>query len=93
MSIFQDIPSWAFNITYGIFMLAMFIVFLHMKRASSILERILALDLLTSIVMCLAIVISIEYKNTVFLQVSLCISIVAFLGTAAFARYIGEKSQ
>lgn len=92
--LFTEIPEWVFYSVYCIFTLAVLLIIIHMfRRSSGILEKVLALDLLTAIVMCFAAVFAIQTGNPVFLQISLSISIVAFLGTAAFARYLGRSKQ
>jgi multicomponent Na+:H+ antiporter subunit F len=91
MSLLTDIPEWAINIAYVIFMLALLIILFQLIKTKSVFEKVLSLDLVTAIVMCMAVVFSIQTKNPVFLEVSLCISIIAFLSTVAFARYLGRE--
>jgi multicomponent Na+:H+ antiporter subunit F len=86
-----NIPEWAINISSFIFMLALVIILFHLIKAKVIFEKVLALDLLTAIVMCMAVLFSLQTKNPVFLEVSLCIAIIAFLGTLAFARFLGRE--
>lgn len=92
-SLFTDIPEWVFYTVYLIFLIAVLLITVQMFRTDSILEKVLGLDLLTAIVMCFSAVFAIQSGNPVFLEISLSISIVAFLGTAAFARYLGRSEQ
>ena len=91
--LFNDVPQWVFYIVYIIFLLAVLLIIFQLCKSASILEKVLALDLLTAIVMCFAAVFAIQSANPVFLEISLSISIVAFLGTIAFARYLSRSRQ
>lgn len=86
-----DIPEWSIKVSYFIFMLALVTILFHLIKAKTVFEKVLSLDLLTAIVMCMSVVFSIQTKNTVFLEVSLCIAIIAFIGTVAFARFLGRE--
>lgn len=91
MSLFTDIPEWALTVSYTIFMCAILVISLFIVKTKSVFEKVLALDLLAAIVMCMAVAFSIQTKNPVFLEVSLCIAIIGFLGTVAFAKYLGRS--
>ncbi len=91
MNYLVDIPVWAIDISYLIFIIALSLILVQLIRSKNIFEKVLALDLLTAIVMCIAVAFSIEVQNAIYLEVSLCISIIAFLGTVAFARYLGRS--
>ena len=88
-----EIPAWAIDAAYIIFIIGIFLILIKMYLAKSVFERILALDLLSAIVMCLAATFSIEQKNPVYIEISLCIAIIAFLGTAAYAKYLGKVKE
>lgn len=85
------IPEWAINVSYSIFMLAILLILFQLIKAKSVFEKVLALDLLAAIVMCVAIVFALQTSNPVFIEVGLCIAIIGFLGTVAFARFLGRE--
>ena len=87
-----DIPSWAFYSAYCIFALAVLLVLFRLIRSQNVFEKVLALDLLSAIVMCFVVTFAIQTGRSVFLEISLCIASVAFLGTVAFSRYL-KRSQ
>ena len=88
-----DIPDWVFYTVYMMFAVSILLIINQLVTSKSILEKVLGLDLLTAIVMCFAVVFAIQTKNPVFLEISLSIAIFAFLGTAAFARYLAGSKQ
>lgn len=54
-------------------------------------DRIVAFDILAMTGVCLMAYAAIETQNPIFLDIILVWSIVAFLGTAAFAGYYGRR--
>ena len=91
--LFTEIPEWVFYVVYNLLFFAMVLIIYQLFKTPSILQKVLGLDLLTAIVMCFAAVFAIQTGNPVFLEISLSISIVAFLGTVAFARYLSRSIE
>ncbi len=89
----NEIPTWIFYISYTIFLAASLIVIIKMVKTESIIEKVLGLDLITAIIMCFSALYAIQSNNTVYLEISLCISIIAFLGTVSFARYMERTNN
>jgi multicomponent Na+:H+ antiporter subunit F len=67
---------------------ALFLAFARLVRGPSLPDRILALDLLSTLVVGVVAVHTISSGQTVFLDAAIVLSLIAFLGTVAFARYI-----
>jgi multicomponent Na+:H+ antiporter subunit F len=64
------------------------LAFVRMVRGPSVPDRILSLDLMASLVVGIIAVYSILTNQPVFLDPAIILSLIAFLGTVAFARYI-----
>lgn len=56
-------------------------------------DRVVALDLLAGISLSALVLLSISSDRSVYLNVAVCISLLAFLSTAAFARYLSRKAN
>lgn len=56
-------------------------------------DRVVALDLVAGICLTLLALLAIHSDQSVFLNVAVCISLLAFLSTAAFARYLTKKAE
>lgn len=56
-------------------------------------DRIVALDLLAALVMAKATILVFTSGFLSFLDVALCIAVVSFLATIAFARYLETRKQ
>lgn len=60
-------------------------------RGPTPFDRVVALDLMGGICLCVIIVCAIRFNQPVLLEAAFVIALVSFLGTVVFARYLGEK--
>lgn len=56
-------------------------------------DRVVALDLVGGVCLCLIVLFSIFFEQQVLLEAAFGISLVSFLGTVAFARYLGRGDK
>lgn len=68
--------------------LALFLAFVRLVRGPSLPDRVVALDLIASLVVGIIAVYDILTEQPVYLDVAIALALVAFLGTVAFARYL-----
>ncbi len=64
------------------------LAFLRLLRGPNIPDRLVALDLLTTVGVGIAALYAVAFKEPVYLDVAIVLALVAFLGTVAFSRYI-----
>jgi multicomponent Na+:H+ antiporter subunit F len=64
------------------------IAFLRLARGPTLPDRVVALELITSIFVGIVAVWSIASRQTVYLDVGIVLALVAFLSAVAFARFI-----
>lgn len=78
----------------GIFILTvcLLLVLYRIIRGPHHADRIIALDLLSILVVALTALFAVFFNNAIFIDVSIAYALVAFLGTASFARYL-ERSE
>ncbi len=73
--------------------LSILIIFLRLVIGPTIEDRIVALDLLSANAIAFIAVYSIQNNTTTFLDVGIILALLAFLGTVAFAFYLGRRRQ
>ena len=56
-------------------------------------DRVVALDLIGGICLCLIVLLAVFFEQMVLLEAAFGISLVSFLGTVAFSRYLGRKGE
>lgn len=85
-------------VSFGFLILAFLLAFLRMIRDPNrphrimALDRVLALDLMTTLSIGFMTLYAIETGKPLFLDVAMVLALIAFLGTVAFARYL-EKGK
>ena len=57
-------------------------------RGDSVFDRIVALELVSGICLCIIVMFAIHFDKQVLLEVAFFIALIGFLGTVAFARYL-----
>lgn len=75
-----------------ILMVSVILTFIRLFKGPTVVDRVIALDLIITIGIGIITVYSIRSHEQVFLDVAIMLALIAFLGTIAFAYYI-EKQQ
>lgn len=68
--------------------LALLLAFVRLLLGPNLPDRVVALDLLTSLLLGLIVALAIYDKKPVLMDVALILALVSFLGTVSFARYL-----
>lgn len=69
------------------------LVFYRLYKGPSIVDRVIALDLLITIGVSVITVYSISTRQPTFLDVATILALIAFLGTIAFSFYLEKKGK
>ena len=69
------------------------LVFVRLVRGPSIVDRVIALDLLITVGIAIITTYSILSDDSTFLDVAMILALIAFLGTVAFAYYLEKKEK
>ncbi len=85
--------EWAALLALGMTGLAIFLALFRLVRGPSLLDRVLAMDLIALLVVGFIAVYAIVAGRPMLLEVAIAETLVAFLGTVAFARYLGLRGQ
>mgnify|MGYP006301964689 CR=1 FL=1 len=83
---------WSSNsilfVTMAILLAALVLTFVRLAKGPSVHDRIVALDLTASIIMGFIISYSILVQRSLYFDVAIVISLVAFIGTVAVSTYL-----
>lgn len=81
--------------TFGLVVLAiaLALTMIRLVRGPVLEDRVVALDLMTTSAVCLAVVLAIHYDAAELIDFAVVFALVAFVGTVAFAHYLerGER--
>ncbi|MDR4503795.1 MAG: monovalent cation/H+ antiporter complex subunit F [Candidatus Scalindua sp.] len=76
---------------FFILIISLFLAFFRLARGPVLPDRIVALDLIVSLAVGLIAGYTILTKQSVFLNTAVVLTMIAFLGTVAFARYLERR--
>lgn len=79
------------NVVLGMLILATLLAFVRIVRGPSLPDRVIALDLIGSVVAGIIAVYAIANDQPVFVDVAIVMALVIFIGTIAFARYLERR--
>lgn len=67
--------------------------FLRLLRGPTLLDRVVALDLLAFITVALIAVMAIDSGQRALIDVAITVALIAFIGTVVFARFLEEEGR
>lgn len=73
--------------------ISLILVFIRFFIGPSIVDRVIALDLLITIGIGIITIYSIYTNQPTFLDVAMILALIAFLGTVAFSYYLEKKEK
>lgn len=80
-------------IAYVTLAIAIAISFLRMMQGPTLLDRVVALDLLAFITVALIAVVAIDTGQRALIDVAITVALIAFMGTVVFARFLEEEGR
>lgn len=91
----MNVPYLIYTFILPILSLALLCSFIRLVRGPSLPDRVVALDLMATLVIGIVAVYSIATGRSAYLDVAIILALIAFLGTVAFAYYLqrGKNQQ
>lgn len=83
----------ALNVVMAMLSIALFLTFLRLFRGPTLPDRVVSLELTASLSIGVIAVYDVLTEQPVFLDVSIVVALVGFLGAVAFARYIQRQAM
>lgn len=73
--------------------ISVILVFIRFIKGPSLADRVIALDMLILISICIIAVYSIIYQQSTFLDIAMLFALIAFLSTTAYAFYLEKRER
>ena len=84
----QDIIT---TVALAMLALAATLAFVRMLRGPTVPDRVVALDLIGVLIVCVIVAVAATTGQQAFLDVAIVIALVSFVGTVAYAGYIERR--
>ena len=81
------------NMIAGVLVVAIALATVRLVRGPSLANRVVALDVIAVLGAALTALFAIQFGQRVFLDVTIILALVSFVGTVAFAHYIERGAQ
>lgn len=87
--------SIAIGVAWTLLSAALLLAFFRLVRGPTLPDRVVALDLVSTLAVGLIAVDSIANRQLAILDAAIVLSLISFIGTVAFAHYVekGERRQ
>ena len=59
-------------------------------RGENVIDRILGLELSTSLLLAILVLVSLVYQDSIYIDVALALAALGFISTLALARYVAQ---
>lgn len=89
MTLLELVSVWVALPLLGV---ALLLTVVRIGLGPSLPDRVVALDLLSTLGVSVVAVVALSSRNAVYLDVAIVLALLSFLGTVAFAAYL-EKSR
>jgi multicomponent Na+:H+ antiporter subunit F len=84
----MNVPSLA---AVAMLAVAVGLTFVRLARGPSLPDRVIALDLIGVLLVCLLVLMAGVTAQQVLLDVAMVVALISFVGTVAYARYIERE--
>lgn len=85
------------NVSFGMLALAILLGLVRLVNGPSVLDRVMAFDLITTCAVGMIVLLSIRWRTVLYLELILIFSLLGFLTTVAFVFYLhrttGQKAE
>jgi multicomponent Na+:H+ antiporter subunit F len=81
------------SLALGLLLAALLLSFVRLIRGPTLPDRVVALDTIAGVAVAIMATLAIVLDEPVFLDVGIVVALVAFVGTVAFAQYLGREAS
>lgn len=89
----MNLYDYLYYIILPLLSISLVFVFVRFFKGPTIIDRVIALDLIVTIGIGIISVYSIIYDQPNFLDIALILALIAFLGTVAFTYYLEKRDK
>jgi len=84
-------PSVSLTFALTVLPIAAALTFVRLAKGPTLPDRVIAIDLIGVLLVCLLVVVADVTAQQAFLDVAMVVALISFVGTVAYARYIERE--
>ena len=77
-------------ISLSIHVILMGVALRHLWGGENVVDRLIAFDLLGTLTLAILVLVSLIYRQSVYIDVALALSVLSFVGSVALAKYLAD---
>lgn len=81
------------NLVFAMLLIGMYLALARLMLGPTLPDRVVALELITTLTVGIIVVYTISSNQPVFLDAAIVVALVSFLGTVAFAQYVERRAR
>jgi multicomponent Na+:H+ antiporter subunit F len=85
-------PFDPIQLVMGMLTVALFLGFIRLVRGPSLPDRVVALDMMSTVGLGMIATYAVVSEQAVFIDVIMVVALIAFVATLAFARYVEKQT-
>lgn len=89
----MTVEQYLINVVMPIICLSLILIFIRFLKGPTILDRVVAIDLLITVGVGFIGLFSLIADNAIFLDVAVITALIAFLSTVAFSYYLDKRGK
>ena len=89
----MTVYDYLYYVILPVLAVSVILVFVRFLKGPSIVDKVIALDLLITIGIGIITVYSIISNQSTFLDIAMILALIAFLGTIAFSYYLEKREK
>ena len=87
----MQVSSFPFIVAVMMLFVAAGLTFIRLTRGPTLPDRVIAIDLIGVLLVCLLVLMAGMTAQQAFLDVAMVVALISFVGTVAYARYIERE--
>jgi multicomponent Na+:H+ antiporter subunit F len=89
----DSLSSLPFLVALAMLAVAAILTFIRLAKGPTLPDRVIAIDLIGVLLVCLLVVMAGITAQQAFLDVAMVVALISFVGTVAYARYIEREGR
>lgn len=89
----ENILSTALIISLGLHIIMVSVAVWRVWRGENVIDRLIGLDLVSTLFLAILVLVSLIYRDSIYLDVALVLGALGFIGIIALAKYVADEQM